>query len=430
MALKTLPSTLYGTYSEAFQRIQDQAPDLVRVAESVLFWVICAHRPLSILELRHIYATRDLADGDTLSEEDLPDGEILTSTCGGMVMIDAESQTVRPVHYTTQEYFERSHLHLVAVARFELADISLVYLMLPNFSDGACKTDAAMAQRLEQYPFLDYAGKHWGIDLEDLTGTQLDLFWPRLMRFASRKGAMELASQCRHNRTPLSYEGWSQGYPHDVPILSLAAGFHMPSVLRRLMAQSHPVDGKGRDGFTALMRAAMCGRTENVKVLLDHGADANTSDSRGITALHLSALVGEPGSTQALLDASAEVNAKTLINWTPLMFAATRGMMDVVKALVKAGADQSGEGPQGQSAISLALTREHLDVVTFLVDEGGSVPRNVFGRMALSKASDLGLHDLVQRLTASYETRAEEPVQQGTPVAVKGLQLATVLEGS
>ncbi len=126
-ALKTLPSTLDGTYLEAFQRIQNQAQDLVKVAESVLFWVICAWRPLSILELRHIYATRDLLDGDALSQEDLPDGEILTSTCGGMLMIDTESQTVRPVHYTTQEYFERSRLHLVAEARFQLADISLAY---------------------------------------------------------------------------------------------------------------------------------------------------------------------------------------------------------------------------------------------------------------------------------------------------------------
>jgi hypothetical protein len=104
-ALATLPATLDATYSNAVQRIYNQASDLVEVAESVLFWIICAKRPLSILELRHVYAMLDLPSGTSLEDDDLPDGENLTSTCGGLILVDGESQTVRLVHYTAQDYF-------------------------------------------------------------------------------------------------------------------------------------------------------------------------------------------------------------------------------------------------------------------------------------------------------------------------------------
>ncbi|KAK3900556.1 hypothetical protein C8A05DRAFT_35788, partial [Staphylotrichum tortipilum] len=134
-ALKTLPTTLDGTYSEALQRIQNQAPDLADVGQCVLFWVIWAEKPLSILEMRHMYATLHLADGDALTEDDLPDTETLTGDCGGLIQIDPESQTARTVHYTTQECFRRSHLDLAAMARLQLADLSLAYLMLSSFLD-------------------------------------------------------------------------------------------------------------------------------------------------------------------------------------------------------------------------------------------------------------------------------------------------------
>jgi hypothetical protein len=45
-------------------------------------------------------------DGDC-DEEPLPDENVLFSVCAGLVTINREINTIRLVHYTAQEYFER-----------------------------------------------------------------------------------------------------------------------------------------------------------------------------------------------------------------------------------------------------------------------------------------------------------------------------------
>lgn len=99
--------SLNATYSDALDRIYRQAPEAVDLAEAVLFWIVCAKRSLTILELQQIYATQDLPDDTALEEDDLPDADVLTSVCGGLIMVDNDSQTVRLVHYTAQQYFEQ-----------------------------------------------------------------------------------------------------------------------------------------------------------------------------------------------------------------------------------------------------------------------------------------------------------------------------------
>lgn len=108
-ALRTLPTTLNATYSEALERIHRQAPEAVDLAEAVLFWVLCVKRPLTVLELQQIYATQELPEETALEDDDLPDGDVLTGVCGGLIIVDGDSKTVRLVHYTAQQYFESSH---------------------------------------------------------------------------------------------------------------------------------------------------------------------------------------------------------------------------------------------------------------------------------------------------------------------------------
>ena len=71
----------------------------------------------TVLELRQMYATLELPDHTPLEDDDLPDGELLTSTCGGLLLVEGEAQTVRVVHYTAQEYFERTHVQELEAAR-------------------------------------------------------------------------------------------------------------------------------------------------------------------------------------------------------------------------------------------------------------------------------------------------------------------------
>lgn len=350
--------------------------------------------------MRHAYAMRELSDGMCLEEDDLPDGEILTSTCGGLILVDGESQTLRVVHYTAEEYFERSHAPCLAAARLSLANASLAYLTLSNFSEGPCSDDLEMDQRLQKYPFLDYASKHWGEDIGKLSGPEINILRPLLEAFLSNHAALEVAAQVQHlPRT--RHHGSSQDYPKHVPPLVHVSRFDMPQILWWLItAQGHHTESQGNDRVTALIRAAECGLANNVRVLLAQKADLEALDIDYETALCKAVKRGANSVVRALIKAGADANGRPL-GWTTLMSAVSTGNLELAKVLVQAGADVSPETMWGGSALSIALYNGQETIATFLVDQGAALPRNEAGRRAAAVACRRGLHQLVRLLIQS-----------------------------
>jgi hypothetical protein len=72
----------------------------------VLSWIACAKRPITSSELRHALAVE--LDTSELDEENLPETGDIVSVCAGLVTVDEESDIIRLIHHTTQEYFERT----------------------------------------------------------------------------------------------------------------------------------------------------------------------------------------------------------------------------------------------------------------------------------------------------------------------------------
>ncbi|KAK2880075.1 hypothetical protein FQN49_000589 [Arthroderma sp. PD_2] len=406
--LRTLPTTLDATYSEALRRIYCQSSETIDLAESILFWVLCAKRPLTVLELQHVYAALPLSETEALEDDDLPDGDILTGACGGLIIVDGDSQTVRPIHYTTQEYFERCHAQTLLAAKLKLTKICLKYLALPNFLEGACASDLAMLQRLEQYPFLDYAVKYWG---SDAGAFDLDSLLPGVRRFTTNSSAVEAANQA-WSLHGFRNTDWSQEYPRNVPPLVLVAGFELPGILERMVLDGHDIEGKGTDGDTALIRASGFGRTENVRVLLKLGAAVNARDHMDETAIQRAAENGDESTVRILLDGSAEVNVRSSSDWTPLMSAVSGGNIEVARLLVKAGANLTAETVWGDSALSIATRNGQEPIALFLADQGALLPRGPAGRRASIAASRRGFDQLVRRLTADYDALARKPLQR------------------
>jgi hypothetical protein len=373
----------------------------------------------------------ELPGATPLADDDLPDAEILLSTCGGLILVDTESQTVSLVHYTAQEYFERNHKHELEEARWEHTGICLTYLALPNFSDGPCADDMAMSRRLEQYPFLTYAGRYWGVDIGALSDARVKILWPKLMSFLSAPSAVDLASQVE-NLPRSRYPLWSRSYPRKVPALVLAAGFDMPKVLERLITVGgHPVDVKGSDRVTALIHAATSGFADNVRVLLRHGAEIGARNRLEETALHKAASGGAEAVVRILLDSGADVNAHSLNYYTILMSGVSSGSVEVVRMLLRAGAELGPQTPWGESALTIALYNGQEEMATFLADSGAVLPRNPFGRRSSLIASRKGLSKLVGRLTADYEPVAAMPLRrQSSKVAGRLAEIREEEQGS
>jgi hypothetical protein len=68
---------------------------------------------------------------------------IRNSVCAGLVTIDEESDIIRLIYYTTQEYFERTQTRWFPSAQTDIATTCLTYLSFDTFESGFCSTDEA-----------------------------------------------------------------------------------------------------------------------------------------------------------------------------------------------------------------------------------------------------------------------------------------------
>jgi hypothetical protein len=111
-AIRNLPqgSSAYDVaYHDAMERIFAQGTGPSEMAGKALAWILCAHRPLRTIELLHALAVEP---GDTeIDEDNILETEQLLTICAGLVTIDEQSNNVRFVHYTTQEYLQRTRRH-------------------------------------------------------------------------------------------------------------------------------------------------------------------------------------------------------------------------------------------------------------------------------------------------------------------------------
>ena len=94
------------------------------------------------------------------------------------------------------------------------------------------------------------------------------------------------------------------------------------------------------EGETALMTAARTGSTDVVELLLDHGADVTAAETwRGQTALMWAAAEGHAEVIAPMLTHGADVTLRSAQGWSPLLFEAREGRIDVTRFLLAAGAD-------------------------------------------------------------------------------------------
>jgi hypothetical protein len=163
IALKKLAKgseALDNAYKEAMERIEGQIADSQELAKQVMSCITCAERPLTTLELRHALAV-EVGESE-FDEENLPEIENMISMCAGLVIVDDESDIIRLIHYTTQEYSKRTQISWFLHAQRDIATICLTYLSFDEFETGFCPTDEEFEARLRSNALYDYAARNWG----------------------------------------------------------------------------------------------------------------------------------------------------------------------------------------------------------------------------------------------------------------------------
>lgn len=141
----------------------------------------------------------------------------------------------------------------------------------------------------------------------------------------------------------------------------------------------HHADASMKNSFgnTALMAASKGGYHDIVAMLLNHDAGIDQGNEDGTTALMIASLEGHHEVVKILLNHYAEVNLKNLDGYTALMYASTKGHHEVVKILLDYHADVNAQNNEGNTALHESLTTQItpniVNVVKLLLSEGGDL---------------------------------------------------------
>ena len=265
-------------YSDAMERIEGQLSGEVELAKEALLWITCAKRPLTTTELQHALAIKvGQVEFDESNKSDVDD---IVSVCAGLVTVDEESGIIRLVHYTTQEYFERTQKDWFPTAEFDITAICVTYLSFIVFESGFCHSDSSFEEQLQRNPLYDYAACYWGHHARQAS-TLPDI----IMDFLEFESKVEAATQGMLVRKKGTWGlTHSQHFPRRMTGLHFAAHFGLTE-LTEVILRSADVESKDTWGQTPLRWAAENGHEAVVKQLLEAKANVESKDNRGRTPL-------------------------------------------------------------------------------------------------------------------------------------------------
>ena len=156
--------------------------------------------------------------------------------------------------------------------------------------------------------------------------------------------------------TALDFESWTP--LHRACASDVDADAKVQCLLQHGAASQ--VNARDNLGETALHKAAWCGRSHSVKLLLQHGADINATSHNGRTAVHRACTRGHVACLHELVKHGADLEVR-LDHWglTPLQLAAHWGHVDCVRALLNYGADINGTDSKKCTALFHAVIVNH-----------------------------------------------------------------------
>ena len=125
-----------------------------------------------------------------------------------------------------------------------------------------------------------------------------------------------------------------------------------------------------RELNNGLLYASQEGNLEEVKSLLDRGANVNAEGVYKWTPLHRAALNGHTEVARLLIDRGANVNAENGAKQPPLHKAALNGHREVAKLLIDRGARVDAEDVDKDTPLHWATSRGHIEVARLLILHG------------------------------------------------------------
>ncbi|KAI9762012.1 MAG: hypothetical protein M4579_000648 [Chaenotheca gracillima] len=378
-ALQELPKDYTKVYDQIMNRIQEQPPIRRDRTLEILSWLAFARAPLSARALQHALAVER---GDVeITENALPNLNRILSHCLGLAFIDAESQQVRWIHYTTQEYFdsEERKLKLLPDGQKSISTACLNYLSLAAFSGSPVKKVSELNAKKNDYPMFEYAARNWG---HHARGAIEETLLEQIIQVLNNDNRRLTAHQC-----------WNKDYADSN--IHVAAAFGLTHVVRHYLGQGVSASVRNDKNRTPLHRVAEEGDYDDLaRLLLDNNALVDARTNVGWTPLHEAAKAGNVKVMRVLIERGADVHIHN-IHAAPPFFEATKwGRLEAMRILLDEGVDVKGILPARSHISPLQMKSGESDEPTllFLLQQGADVnqPHHDDGRTPLHCAATHG----------------------------------------
>lgn len=253
-----------------------------------------------------------------MNEENLINLDRLVRSCAGLVTVDKESQIVRLIHQTAQDFFGGRLGEFFLDAHTQLARTCLTYLRFNEISQGPCEirschpftedhkikgpvaASAFMPTRLKRNPFMEYAAHHWGGHARgEATERTLER---EIVTFLSTPKTHASTVQVQYRDANLSYKRSLTSSKH-TPIhvaVSFALRYLTEALLRDVTDTD--LDAEDESKKTAFHWAVESGLAGCARSLLAAGADIRTQVDKGYTAFYKASALGYTSIVKMILE--------------------------------------------------------------------------------------------------------------------------------
>lgn len=382
-------------------RIDSQLPGYRELARRALAWITYAQRTLTTVELCHALAI-ELGTND-LDPDNICDIDDVLSVWVGLVMVDKESNRVRLVHYTAQEYLERIRSEWIPEGQKNVAEACLTWLSFDGLRYGSGEIEArdynAKADVKKSATLDAYITLRWDRHIRPVQADVASLAVPLLqdLGFVQYIAESSMALQS----SPTTFVAQCTG-------LHITAWYGLLYLTAKLLqAGCVDLDVKSSDGSTALSLAIQRGQEEVIKLLLqDENVEADSCDWFRRTPLSHAAKRGDQTLVQLLMTRDdVDINTRDIYGWSPLSYAAIGGYEAVVKLLLARNTLAINRiDDHGRTPLFYAAMRGNEAVVKLLIshDDVGLSLKDGSGKTALWYATRHD-HKSVARLLVSSD---------------------------
>ncbi|KAK6345458.1 hypothetical protein TWF718_007374 [Orbilia javanica] len=352
-----------SAYDEAMKRITDQNPKWKNLALRVLSWITLATEPFTTLKLQHALAVEP--GQPELDNENFTEITKMVSVCAGLVTTDEESDIIRLVHYTTQEYFERTWERWFPEAQADITETCITYLSYSIFQ-CLCTTEYSLGERQRLNILYNYATKNLGHHARQSSNRVI----PLLLNFLEKWDAVLAWVQLFGYNTEYGkdHRRYSQ-----VTAAHVAVYLGLPEIMVHILARGVDIEATDEDNRTPLLLAAEIGCEEVTKLLIDAGAKLETTDDDSRTPLLLAAVYNRKETAKLLIDAGANIEATDEDGCTPLSLAAAQDSKETAKLLIDAGANTKATSGYRRTPLLLAAVYNRKETAKLLIDAGANI---------------------------------------------------------